>query len=260
MKKIITLFVLFKTFAICSQEIKVKGILKEATYAYSVANEHRSKYESLWLGEGTEIDIIEIKKHRLGFYASILNINDTLFIPVKKFSNLSNLMNHFYKEQKTLTIERNNKNEKDVLSKCHYEKNEKDEFTGNLKKYTKMYSLSDKTVDSYRGKISIELKKLNKSKFLRFYLSEDLGCAISFKKNRSYVKIKLENNTIVSFYHFGDTDCGDFSIVANLTKSDIYKLKQSPIKTIRFSGSKFYHDEKDIRWSTFFIDKLDCIN
>ncbi|MFL0093635.1 hypothetical protein R5N98_02875 [Tenacibaculum maritimum] len=155
-------------------------------------------------------------------------------------------------------IESEKLKQKSIINKCHYYKNQKDEFTGDYKKYTETYNLDDFSTSIY-GEVRIELRKLNNSKFVWFHLNQDLGCAVSYKNKRSFVKIKLKNNQIVSFYHFGDTDCGDFSIVANLTNSDISKLKKSPIKSIRFNGTEYYHDIKTVIWDTFFIDKLDCI-
>lgn len=148
---------------------------------------------------------------------------------------------------------------KRVRSKCDYDKNIVDEFTGEKKVFLKKYNLE--TYGSYyNGELSLELRRSGNSKYIWFYSNKDLGCVSSYKANRASVKFKLENGVIVSFYHFGDVDCSEFSIIANLTAGDISKLKKSPIKSIRLSGSKYYHDITNVKWKTFFIDKLNCIN
>jgi len=137
---------------------------------------------------------------------------------------------------------------------CKYITNEKDEFTGKGVIKTTWYTLK-----SEKELILVMFRKINKSKTLVFSLNKYLGCTVSFKGQASTVKIKLENNTIVSFYNIADTNCGDFMIIGNLTEKDILKLKSSPIKTIRFHGDRYYHDVKKILYPNFFIDKLNCI-
>ena len=136
---------------------------------------------------------------------------------------------------------------------CRYIKNEVDEFTGKKVVKTDWYDL--KTKDG----LYIMLRNINKRKSIVFTLDRDLGCAVSYKGRKSAAKIKLENGVIVSFYHNAKTDCGDFTLIGRLTENDIKKLKESPIKTIRFNGTKYYHDTKDVAFKTFFIDKIDCV-
>lgn len=136
---------------------------------------------------------------------------------------------------------------------CRYIKNEKDEFTNKKVIKSDWYNLKSKD-DLY-----IMLRNINNKKSIVFTLDRDLGCAVSYKGRKSSAKIKLENGVIVSFYHNAQTDCGDFTLIGRLTENDIKKLKASPIKTIRFQGTKYYHDTKDISYKTFFIEKLDCI-
>lgn len=141
---------------------------------------------------------------------------------------------------------------------CSYYTNEIDEFTGKKVIKTKFSSLN-----SYKSKkplIEIMLRNINNKKSIIFATNKDLGCAIPYKKNRSFVKVKLVNDEIVSFFHGGNVDCGDFTVIARLTENDIKKLKQSPIKTIRFSGKKSYYDAKEVDRPNFFIENLGCIN
>ena len=132
-------------------------------------------------------------------------------------------------------------------------------FLGNNTKVVKTdyYDLNKYT--SKKDIIFISLRNINKRKSVVITLTRDLGCSVSFKGKRSSVKIKLENDVVVTFYHSGNTDCGDFTVIGSLTKNDIAKLKDSPIKVIRFTGTDYYHDSKDIVWKTFFQEKLDCI-
>lgn len=148
---------------------------------------------------------------------------------------------------------------KDAMLSCYYEENGKDDFSNEKKFITQWYGLHTRQLSM--DYISVKLLKINENKYIRFSISEDLGCASSYNSNKSFVKVKLMNNDILTFNHFGDTDCSDFNIIGKLSNSELNRLKRSPIKTIRFSGTKFYHDTKedDIEWKTFFIDKLDCI-
>lgn len=144
-----------------------------------------------------------------------------------------------------------------TLNECAYYKNEVDEFTGNKKIFTEPYNLNE--IDLSIGEISIELRRIENSRFIWFHSYRDLGCTSSYDNNKSYVKIKLENNDILTFHHIGDVDCSEFSLLTRLTLSDINRLKKSPIKTIRLSGTDYYHDVKVVKWNTFFADKLKCI-
>lgn len=191
--------------------------------------------------KGDTLYIYDIKNTPFRTYAVLKHKNKDVFVPLYCFENYSEIKLKF------------------ISKKCHYYKNEIDEFNGTKKIITEIYGLDDYNTGEYR-QIGVGLQKVGNEKFIRFYSRKDLGCASSYKNDRSFVKVKLENNQIVSFYHFGDTDCGDFSIIARLTQSDILKLKKSPIKSIRLSGTKYYHDIKKVEWKTFFIDKLNCIN
>ncbi|MDY8137614.1 hypothetical protein [Aquimarina sp. 2201CG5-10] len=140
---------------------------------------------------------------------------------------------------------------------CSYRTNKTDEFTGKRLIATKYYDLDLGT--STRRDLIIGLMRNGKDKFITIACDIDLGCVSPYKNNQSYVKFKLENGKIITFYHKVSLDCSNFELTSTLTNSKISELKKSAIKTIRFSGTKHYHDAKDIGWSTFFIDQLDCI-
>lgn len=150
------------------------------------------------------------------------------------------------------------KSQNEVVTNCHYTTNEVDEFTSNKRMTTKPYNLINKELNF--GEIGIKLIKNGPRKYLRFLSSYDLGCTSSYENNPSSVRIKLENDDIITFSHVGDTDCGTFNQLSYLSESDILRLNSSPIKIIRLEGTDSYHDVKTIPWKTFFQDKLKCID
>jgi len=87
-----------------------------------------------------------------------------------------------------------------------------------------------------------------------------LGCTSSYENNRSWVKVMLENNDVVTFYHSGQLDCGSFELWGNISNSEIIRLKKSPIKAIKLEGTKYNQTITDFHWPTFFIDQLKCYN
>lgn len=138
---------------------------------------------------------------------------------------------------------------------CHFIKNEIDEFNGIKRIVTDFYKVSEHN----KNVLNISLRRYGNQKTVVFESLLDLGCASPYSNDKSYVKVKLENGTIVTVYHRDDINCGNFILVGILTNNDIIKLKQSPIKTIRLSGTKYYNDIKDIEFKDFFIKKLECI-
>ena len=77
---------------------------------------------------------------------------------------------------------------------------------------------------------------------------------------KSSVVFKLENGELVKFYHSGQLDCGEFMLFGKLSNSEIEKLKSSKIDMVRIEGTKHYSDIENLVWTTFFQDKLSCIN
>ena len=134
---------------------------------------------------------------------------------------------------------------------CHYAINEYDEFYKKIYIRTNPYLLNNN--------LSVELYKYGQKVCVFFNLNEDLGCASYLPANRSKVRVVLENNQIITFYHTWDMDCGDFSFKGNLSSSQIVKLKESPIKSITLKGTKDSRDIINLDYKEFFMDKLKCI-
>ncbi len=135
--------------------------------------------------------------------------------------------------------------------KCHYVIDEYDDF------YKKVYIRTEPYL--LNKNLTVELYKYGRKECVFFNLNEDLGCASYLPSNRSSVKVTLENNYSVTFYHSWDMDCGNFSFKANLLASQILKLKESPIKSVKLKGTKGSTTIIDIEYKEFFMDKLKCI-
>src|SRR5690606_29908425 len=113
---------------------------------------------------------------------------------------------------------------------CNYLINEYDNFYKIKNIQTEPYALNESlTVELYRHG-----KKLN----LFFNLSESLGCASYMSHNRSSVKVKLENNQTISFYHSWSVECGNFAFKGRISTSQMAQLLNSPIKSILLRGTK----------------------
>ena len=135
---------------------------------------------------------------------------------------------------------------------CHYQINEYDRFYNITTIRTEPYTLNKN--------LTVELYKQGRKTNVFFNLSEDLGCATYLPNQRSSVKITLENNRIVNFYHSWDIECGElFLFKARLSSININILKKSPIKSIVIHGTQGYKEINFIEYKEFFIDKLKCI-
>ncbi len=152
----------------------------------------------------------------------------------------------------TVKEEKVEKTTSDVdLSDCKYWKNEVDEFTGDVKKYTK----SQKIGKSKYSFLNMELRRFNDSYLIYARYTGDLGCVSS----DSYIMIKLKNGETIKLINFGDIDCGDNApMYFYLSKENFKKLLQSPVDKIRVRGTKYYSDI-DMLKPNFFIDYLKCI-
>ncbi|WP_421803845.1 hypothetical protein [Flagellimonas sp.] len=144
-------------------------------------------------------------------------------------------------------------------SSCQYARNEKDEFTGKLHRYTEKYCIEQDPGNSI-GEFCIQLRRIGNNDYVIFEHFIDLGCASSYITNKSVVLVKLENEDIVKFYHSGKTDCGSFRLIGRLTEGDKNRLKKSPISIIRLEGTDSYFDVEDIVYKDMFIDKIDCLD
>ena len=135
---------------------------------------------------------------------------------------------------------------------CHYQINEYDRFYNITTIRTEPYTLNKN--------LTVELYKQGRKTNIFFNLSEDLGCATYLPNQRSSIKITLENNRIVNFYHSWDIECGElFLFKARLSSININILKKAPIKSIVIHGTQGYKEINFIEYKEFFIDKLKCI-
>lgn len=159
-------------------------------------------------------------------------------------------------------IEKKNAERNKFLNECSYSIDERDEFTSRIRKKTIYYKIDEYKIGTTKigvAETQIRLRRYGSSKYVEIKSYRDLGCVSPYSTNKSYVKFKLENGDIITFYHKGDIDCGSFDLLGVLTENDIKRLKKSPIKTVRLSGTKYYHDISDLFFKDFFIKKLNCI-
>lgn len=242
-----------------------KVLNKEAVVGYNGfitvldAYKYRCKTKDCMM---STIDILSRDKYIVEF--KFKNSNDTLFFKGYDFDFI-NKSNFFSKEMNDIifsakkNIIKDNENEKWLITKntCHYDINNIDEFNGDKKIRTRNYSLYN--AESEYGMLSIQLVRINNKKYVNFMSNSDLGCTSPNSSNKSFVSVKLENGDIIKFYHKGRLDCGTFDLTGGLSESEIIRLKKSPIKIIRLTGTDSYNDYNDITWKMFFIDKLNCI-
>jgi hypothetical protein len=140
----------------------------------------------------------------------------------------------------------------EVRSTCHYVMNEFDPFYNIKTIRTEPYSISKN--------LTVELYRQGNSTNIFFNLLEDLGCASYLPSNRSYVKVYLENNDVITFYHSWNMDCGEFRFKGKLSGSETARLKKAPIKSIKLQGTKSFLEITNIDYKEFFLDKLTCID
>ncbi len=149
-------------------------------------------------------------------------------------------------EEKLNSIERN-----EFRNTCHYLINKYDDY------YKQQIIITDKY--PINEILNIELIREGNASKININLSEDLGCVSYVPATRSTVRVTLENNQVIVFYHSGSLDCTDFSLKALLSQSKINQLKISPIKSFTFRGTRRSKTITNIDYKDFFIDKLDCI-
>ncbi|MGZ0016890.1 hypothetical protein [Yeosuana sp. AK3] len=172
------------------------------------------------------------------------------------------------REQEIAKLERNKKDSilkvndslkiVDIKNNCHYLRNEIDQFDKIKILETEFYGVEFST--PLFPNLFIKLKKAGLISYVCFYLRENLGCSSPFNTSKSYVKVKLLNEDILTFFHIGDIDCSDeFTLIATISKEQISRLRKSSISSIRLSGTEYYKDIENIDYKEFFVDKLKCI-
>ncbi|WP_341215431.1 hypothetical protein, partial [uncultured Wocania sp.] len=139
----------------------------------------------------------------------------------------------------------------ELRNTCSYLINEYDEFHKEKLIRTDLYRLNKN--------LTVELYRQGKTVNVFLSLSESLGCASYLTSNRSSVKLQLENNQIITLYHSWNIDCENFNFKGKISSSQMQKLKESPIQSITFKGTKKTLKISDLDYKAFFIDKLICI-
>lgn len=142
-------------------------------------------------------------------------------------------------------------NSNNDLSDCKYWKDEVDDFTGDVKKYTISKTIGRGTV----GSLDIELRRFDDKYLMFVQYSGDLGCVSS----RSTIMIKLLNSEMITLTNFGDIDCSDMNMFFSLPQSTIDQLLKSPIEKIRVQGSEYYSDIDKMILPNYFIDNFKCV-
>jgi hypothetical protein len=135
---------------------------------------------------------------------------------------------------------------------CLYQINEYDKFYNITTIRTEPYSLSKD--------LTVELYKQGRKTDVFFNLTEDLGCASYLPNQRSSVRITLENDRTIAFYHSWDIECGEvFLFKARLSETHKEILKTSPIKSIELRGTENSKTIYFVEYKEFFMDKLKCL-
>jgi hypothetical protein len=203
-----------------------------------------------------EYSAIEMEKQDVELTQEELNIDETqkknedlelLDMELKHEVNVEKVQTDDTINQETRDIER-----KELRFTCHYQMNEIDTFYNEKIIKTENYKVNDH--------LNIELYRIGNKKHVFINFDSKLGCASYFTHNRSYAKIKLENNTVVTIYHSWNVDCANFSLKGILTNSSISKLKASPIKSIKLQGTKDFIEIENVKYKEFFMDKLGCLD
>jgi hypothetical protein len=126
-------------------------------------------------------------------------------------------------------------------------KNEIDEFTGDLKRYTKFISIGgtkrDKTnysinLVAWMGKIVSSDKK---TYVIKMRTPSELGCSGS---DKNYAMIKFMDNEVIKLDNdIAKIDCSKNAVSVFLLTDDILnKLRYNKIKSVRFRQSEYYAD------------------
>lgn len=233
-------------------KIEYKKWVGYVTSEYLVINEELEeavkKYE--------EYRAIEIDKEDVELTQEELNIVETQERN-KGVEFLEMELKHEVNVEKVQTDDKINQESRDIERKelrftCHYQMNEIDTFYNEKIVKTENYKVNDH--------LKIELYRIGNKKHVFINFDNKLGCASYFSHNRSYAKIKLDNNTVVTIYHSWNVDCANFSLKGILTNASISKLKASPIKSIKLQGTKDFIEIENVKYKEFFMDKLGCLD
>ena len=109
--------------------------------------------------------------------------------------------------------------------------NETDEFTGDVKKFTKYYNIAKTNL----GTLSASVLRINNSTFLKVSSSTDLGCAGA---RDNYIIFLFSDGTKITLDDLADVSCKDSSS----SMFNIGDIDFSLLTKIRFQQSKYYTD------------------
>lgn len=221
---------------VASEFLKINDEMKDAVARYNEAIYLKRKSDSIEIEKKKEINAEKKLKE-----AEQKELNAELVIEKEEKLKVDNIQSV-----------KDSINNLKYRTNCHYQLNEIDNVSNKIILRTDKYEVGNK--------ISMELYKdgNNKQVFIN-YSDNNLGCVSYFSNNRSFAKIRLENNEIITIYHTWNMDCVSFSLRGVLTNSAISKLENAPIKSIVLQGTKEFVVIENIEYKEFFIDKLKCI-
>ena len=115
-------------------------------------------------------------------------------------------------------------------------KNEVDEFTGDVKKFTNYYTIATTSV----GQIKASAWRINDYYYLKLKSTADLGCAGALG---NYVIIKFTDGTVLKLEKdISDIECADSSPSLFVITSELGNLINKKVEKIRFRQSQYYTD------------------
>tara|TARA_R110002020_G_scaffold380403_1_gene591624 strand:+ start:249 stop:707 length:459 start_codon:yes stop_codon:yes gene_type:complete len=111
-------------------------------------------------------------------------------------------------------------------------KNETDDFTGEVIRVTKTYTIAEGV-----GKLSISVGRINETYFMYVNSTQDLGCAGAV--NNSII-FKFTDGTTLKLEDQAKIDCGDNP--TSLFQLNLVSLEGKQIEKLRFQMSEYYDD------------------
>ena len=115
-------------------------------------------------------------------------------------------------------------------------KDEVDEFTGDVKKFTNYYNVATTNIGST---IKVSAIRLNDFYYIKMKSTSDLGCAGA---SDNYAIVKFTDGTTLNLgKDYADIDCSD-SASSLFSSKDNSPLFTKEIEKIRFRQSKYYTD------------------
>lgn len=134
--------------------------------------------------------------------------------------------------------------------KCKLDTDEKDEFTGKLKRFTSWV-----TVGKLPGMIKLQAKVMRIDDYAAIMLSmnDALGCLTKDAK----CIIKFKDGELLTLPYRGKIDCGEYLSFYSNVQDDIDKLKSTEILRVRYQLESYRDVEITEPW--FIRDLLKCV-